>query len=200
MQRWTIEEMDKMSSLEFAKAILQERYERLAPASPLSNKLSKAIWDLKRLVDDEKENEGYFSFVVRIHRDDVAGIVGENAAAKFTDSMMDELADDLKDDYFNQLYGDSIEVLVTEKYLPQIDILEEPMYKIGDHVKVNIKNECYDSFKDKVLVVYDISRSVEDHQGYDEGIYPEPLYDLQDLDGNNIPCSLYEYELEPAED
>jgi len=70
-------------------------------------------------------------------------------------------------------------------------------YKLGDRVKVSSDNDndYYDSFRNKILIVTGISRNTEDHQGYDEGLNGEALYDLKDLKGNNINCSLYDYEL-----
>lgn len=70
-------------------------------------------------------------------------------------------------------------------------------FKIGDKVKVasDNDNQCYDNFRNKILIVTHIATSKEDHQGYDEGLSPEALYDFKDVKGNEIPCSLYEYEL-----
>lgn len=62
---------------------------------------------------------------------------------------------------------------------------------IGKKVRVISDNDCYDSFRDKVLTVTHASR---EGQGYDSGCYPELLCDFEDEDGNQIPCALYEYE------
>ena len=42
MERWTMKEMDKLNSFEFAKAILYERKAKVIPYSPLGVKLSEA--------------------------------------------------------------------------------------------------------------------------------------------------------------
>lgn len=73
-------------------------------------------------------------------------------------------------------------------------------FKIGTRVKVSPDNdnECYNSFRGKVLIVDHVSRSTQDHPGYDTGVN-EPLYDMIDATtGENIPCSLYHYELTRA--
>jgi hypothetical protein len=36
------------------------------------------------------------------------------------------------------------------------------------------------------------------HPLYDTGVTPQPLYDLETLDGEDIPCSLYGWELRSA--
>lgn len=72
------------------------------------------------------------------------------------------------------------------------------MYIVGSRVKVSSENDndSYDSFRDKNLIVTAVSRSTEDHPGFDEGADQE-LYDLKDAEtGEAINCSLYEYELQ----
>lgn len=73
------------------------------------------------------------------------------------------------------------------------------MFKVGDRVKVarDNDNDCYNSFREKVLIITFISHSTDDHPGYDEWI-DEPLYDFETGDGERINCSLYEYEIELA--
>ena len=70
-------------------------------------------------------------------------------------------------------------------------------YKIGDKVKVNINNdnECYNSFRDKVLI---ITHADNKGLGYDKSIFPQGLYCFKDENDEDIPCSLYDYELEEA--
>lgn len=72
------------------------------------------------------------------------------------------------------------------------------MYKVGQRLRVakNNDNECYDRFRNEILVVHSISTSKKDHPGYDEAMNGEPLYDLETLDGRPIGNSLYHYELE----
>lgn len=70
-------------------------------------------------------------------------------------------------------------------------------FKIGDRVKVSPDNDNdgYNDFKKKILIVTKVSHDKFDHQGYDEGMTPEALYDFKDLRGKEIGCSLYDYEL-----
>lgn len=74
------------------------------------------------------------------------------------------------------------------------------MRKVGDRVKVakNNDNDCYDSFRDEVLIITYVSLNKKDHPGYDEGV-GEPLYDFVTEDGREVHNSLYEYEVEDAE-
>lgn len=71
-------------------------------------------------------------------------------------------------------------------------------FKIGDKVKVSSENdnENYDNFRDKVLIVTDVSKSTDDHQGFDEAMTGQGLYSFEDEAGHDIPCALYDYELE----
>jgi len=68
-------------------------------------------------------------------------------------------------------------------------------YKVGDKVKVSEDNdnEGYNSFRDKVLI---ITHADNKGLGYDEGMFPQGLYCFEDEEGNEINCSLYDYELE----
>lgn len=69
--------------------------------------------------------------------------------------------------------------------------------KINTQVMVTPSNDndCYDKFRNKVLIVTHTARSIKDHPGYDEEMEGEVLHDLEDLEGNSIPCSLYSCEL-----
>ena len=71
-------------------------------------------------------------------------------------------------------------------------------FKVDDRVKVNRDNdnEGYNEFRDKILIVTHVARNVEEHPGYDNGVYPECLYDLETEDGEEVLLSLYDYELE----
>jgi len=73
-------------------------------------------------------------------------------------------------------------------------------FKIGDQVKVSEENdnENYDDFREKTLTIIHVATNTDEHPGYDNGLEGEPLYDFKDEDGNEIPCSLYFYELEEA--
>ena len=56
MERWTIRQLNSLSDLEFAAAILIERRNRCTNAcSPLSMKLSQAARTLLDLADKEKK-------------------------------------------------------------------------------------------------------------------------------------------------
>ena len=72
------------------------------------------------------------------------------------------------------------------------------MYKIGDKVKVSSDNDndCYDEFRNKTLIITHVAHDISEHPGYDSGVSPACLYDLKDESGNEIYCSLYDYELE----
>ena len=71
------------------------------------------------------------------------------------------------------------------------------MYKLCDKVKVSSynDNENYNDFRDKVLIITDVTTSAQEHQAFDEGLTGQGLYSFKDEDGNDIPCSLYDYEL-----
>ena len=73
-------------------------------------------------------------------------------------------------------------------------------FKLGDQVKVSEENdnEGYDGFRDQILTIVHIATNTKEHPGYDDGLEGEPLYDLEDEEGNNVGCSLYFYELELA--
>ena len=67
---------------------------------------------------------------------------------------------------------------------------------LGKKVKVISDNDSYDEFRDKVLTITHVARNIKEHPGYDDSIIGEALCDFKDQDGNDIPCSLYEYEFE----
>jgi len=71
-------------------------------------------------------------------------------------------------------------------------------FKLNSKVRVNSDNENYDSFRDKILIVTYVAKNVNDHPGYDKSVSPDYLYDLKTIDGQPVPCSLYDYELMPA--
>lgn len=68
---------------------------------------------------------------------------------------------------------------------------------IGDTIRISKDNdnENYNKFRDKDLIITHIANNREEHPGYDEGVN-EPLYDLKTLQGEEVPFSLYEYEVE----
>lgn len=63
-------------------------------------------------------------------------------------------------------------------------------FKVGDLVRVakHNDNQCYDKFRKKVLKVVDVDKEFDKEGGY--------LYSFEDLQGNEIGNSLYEWELE----
>jgi len=69
------------------------------------------------------------------------------------------------------------------------------MYKVGQRVKVSSKNDndSYDSFRDKILI---ITHAKVGGRGYDNVMYPEKLMCFKTKDGEEVPFSLYEYEVE----
>ena len=70
------------------------------------------------------------------------------------------------------------------------------MYKVGDKVKVSSENdnENYDSFRGKILIV---THAEIGGLGYDDCVFPEQLMSFKTKNGNDVPFSLYEYEVEP---
>jgi len=70
--------------------------------------------------------------------------------------------------------------------------------KVGDRVRVNPDNdnENYRAFKNKTLIVTHVATNREEHPFYDEGLKGGKLYDFVDEKGNEIPFSLYDYEIE----
>jgi len=75
--------------------------------------------------------------------------------------------------------------------------LKRGQFKVGDIVMVapDNDNEGYDSFRGKKLRIVHKATSIEEHQGFDEGLEGEGLYDFETLDGKEIGSSLYDYEL-----
>jgi len=73
-------------------------------------------------------------------------------------------------------------------------------FKINQKVRVNPSNDNdnYDSFRNEVLTISYVAKDKNDHPGYDESVSPDYLYDLKRLNGEDIGCSLYDYELTPA--
>jgi len=74
------------------------------------------------------------------------------------------------------------------------------MYQIGDKLKVSSENdnENYDDFRDKILIVEKIATSEKDNFLYDSSMNGMQLMDFSTEEGNEVPFSLYEYEVETA--
>jgi len=73
-------------------------------------------------------------------------------------------------------------------------------FKLGQKVKVSPENdnECYDSFRNEVLRVTHLAKNASEHPGYDAGVSPDYLYDLETVSGEPVPYPLYDHELIPA--
>ncbi len=67
--------------------------------------------------------------------------------------------------------------------------------KKGTKVKIISDNENYTEFLNQVLIITFVSRNTNDHPGYDESLSPEKLFDLKTETGEEVPFSLYEYEV-----
>ena len=69
------------------------------------------------------------------------------------------------------------------------------MYQVGQKVKISSSNdnENYDSFRGKVLIIVD---SGVGGRGYDDSMYPQSLMSFETEEGEEVPFSLYEYEVE----
>lgn len=65
---------------------------------------------------------------------------------------------------------------------------------LGRKVQVISDNDNYDSFRNKTLIVTHVAYSTKEHPGYDSGLNGEALCDFKTVDGEDVPCSLYEYE------
>lgn len=72
------------------------------------------------------------------------------------------------------------------------------MRNVDEIVRISVENENYDKFRDMDLVITNVATNTDQHPGYDVGMFPMALYDLRTLDGEDVPFSLYEYELENA--
>jgi hypothetical protein len=68
-------------------------------------------------------------------------------------------------------------------------------FKKGDFVEIISDNENYTEFLDKKLVVTHIAYNTDQHPGYDESVSPQALMDFETVDGEEVPFSLYEYEV-----
>jgi hypothetical protein len=73
-------------------------------------------------------------------------------------------------------------------------------FEIGEWVEVasDNDNDNYDAFRGRKLKIIHVATNTNEHLGYDNCMGGMPLYDLEDEEGNIIPCSLYAYELEYA--
>lgn len=70
-------------------------------------------------------------------------------------------------------------------------------FKLGQRVRVSPENDNdnYDSFRNEVLIITHIAKDRSEHPGYDDSVSPDYLYDLKTESGEDVCCSLYDYEL-----
>lgn len=73
-------------------------------------------------------------------------------------------------------------------------------YKVNEKVRIarDNDNDGYDKYRDKVLIVTSVATSISEHIGYDSSMEGQGLYDLKTEGGEEVPYSLYDYELERA--
>ena len=64
---------------------------------------------------------------------------------------------------------------------------------IGKKCIIVSDNKCYSNYLGKELIITDATNK---GHCYDNSMYPEMLCDLKTLDGDYLPFSLYEYELQ----
>lgn len=88
---------------------------------------------LKRL------SEGYFP-ITSVHRDDLQAKGFD--VDKITDAQMEELADKMGDDYCEQLFWDSMEIIADSMGLPRKEILRCPKCQ-SETVKYDINDGLY---------------------------------------------------------
>ena len=72
------------------------------------------------------------------------------------------------------------------------------MYKIGDRVVLTESaKENYSDYAwvDDVLVVVDIATCIEEHPGYDCSMGGMQLMSFETVEGEDVCCSLYGYEV-----
>lgn len=75
-------------------------------------------------------------------------------------------------------------------------------YNLGDEVMVSRTNdnENYDRFRGKKLIIVDKITSEDEHPAFDSSMEGQALYSFETKNGNHVPFSLYDYELEPFDD
>lgn len=66
---------------------------------------------------------------------------------------------------------------------------------LGKKVRIISDNENYSEFKDKDLIITHVAYSEDRHPGYDTSLKGQALCDLKTTTGEQVPFSLYEYEL-----
>jgi hypothetical protein len=72
------------------------------------------------------------------------------------------------------------------------------MFYNGDKVQIISDNENYEKFVGKTLVITHVANNEAEHLGFDNSV-GQPLYDLEvEETGEEVPFSLYQYELDYA--
>lgn len=71
-------------------------------------------------------------------------------------------------------------------------------YNIGDIVRIaeHNDNDNYDKFRNKKLIITHKVTRKDNHPLFDESLPEQALYSFEGEDGENIPFSLYDYEIE----
>lgn len=74
------------------------------------------------------------------------------------------------------------------------------MYKMNQRVKMTEESikKYGKQYLNTNFIVIGISTSKKEHPGYNERVYPTPLYDLRTTTNQPFSYSLYEWELENA--
>lgn len=70
------------------------------------------------------------------------------------------------------------------------------MYELGDVVTIISDNENYNEYKEMDLTITHIATSTQQHPGYDDSMEGMQLLDLETEEMDDVPFSLYEYEVE----
>lgn len=70
-------------------------------------------------------------------------------------------------------------------------------FKLNQRVKVAPENDndCYNSFRDDILIITNVAKNKDEHPGYDSSLNGQYLYDLKTISGKDVYSSLYDYEL-----
>ena len=67
---------------------------------------------------------------------------------------------------------------------------------LGKRVMVISDNDCYESFRDEILIITHVAINENEHPGYDATMQGEALCDFRTESGKEVHNSLYEYEFE----
>ena len=72
----------------------------------------------------------------------------------------------------------------------------EQSFSVGDEVMIHPDNDnnSYNNYMNMSLIITDVATDEKDHPGFDDSI-GQALYDLQTKRGEQVPFSLYDFEL-----